>query len=109
MKHALVPKVLNQAVKRNSDRFPKDFMFRLNDKEKKQLVTNCDRFKILARSNSLPFVFTEQGVAQRLNELEYQFMSYAKDNNQQIEDIFKHLNYLIEIHQNPKIGFKIDE
>lgn len=36
-------KVLNQAVKRNQDRFPEDFMFQLTTKEKTELVTNCDR------------------------------------------------------------------
>ena len=38
-------KVLNQAVKRNIERFPEDFMFQLTEKEKKELVTICDRFK----------------------------------------------------------------
>jgi hypothetical protein len=38
-------KALNQAVKRNSKRFPPDFMFSLSENEKKELVTNCDRFK----------------------------------------------------------------
>lgn len=38
-------KVLNQAVKRNIERFPEGFMFKLNDIELKELVTNCDRFK----------------------------------------------------------------
>ena len=36
-------KALNQAVKRNTKRFPKHFMFQLNPEEKKKLVTNCDR------------------------------------------------------------------
>ena len=56
-------KVLNQAVKRNKKRFPSDFMFPLTPKETKQLVTNCDRFKMLKHSSVLPRVFTEQGVA----------------------------------------------
>jgi len=56
-------KVLNQAVKRNSARFPQDFMFQLNDVEKNELVTNCDRFKTLKHSTSNPYVFTEHGVA----------------------------------------------
>ncbi len=55
-------KVLNQAVKRNIDNFPKDFMFRLNDVEKNELVTNCDRLEKLKHSSSNPFVFTEHGV-----------------------------------------------
>jgi hypothetical protein len=37
--------VLNQAVKRNIKRFPEEFMFQLNDNEKNELITNCDRFQ----------------------------------------------------------------
>ncbi len=35
-------KVLNQAVKRNISRFPKDFMFQLTEVEKEYVVANCD-------------------------------------------------------------------
>jgi len=35
-------KVLNQAVKRNLERFPADFMFQLTASEKKKVVTICD-------------------------------------------------------------------
>ena len=56
-------KVLNQAVKRNLERFPINFRFQLTDIEKNELVTNCDRLKVLKHSSVLPFVFTEQGVA----------------------------------------------
>jgi len=56
-------KVLNQAVKRNIERFPKSFRFQLTDIEKLELVTNCDRFIKLKHSSSNPYVFTEQGVA----------------------------------------------
>lgn len=56
-------KVLNQAVKRNIDRFPEPFRFQLTDEEVQQLVTNCDRFKSLKHSSSNPYVFTEQGIA----------------------------------------------
>lgn len=56
-------KVLNQAVKRNLDRFPEHFRFQINDAEKEELVTNCDRFDVLRFSHSNPFAFTEQGVA----------------------------------------------
>lgn len=54
-------KVLNQAVKRNINRFPSDFMFQLNENEKNELVTNCDRLKILKHSNNNPYAFTEHG------------------------------------------------
>jgi len=52
-------KVLNQAVKRNIKRFPNDFMFQLNDIEKTELVTNCDRFTKLKHSTVNPYVFTD--------------------------------------------------
>jgi hypothetical protein len=35
-------KVLNQAVKRNIERFPSDFTFQLTALEKAEVVTNCD-------------------------------------------------------------------
>src|SRR3990170_5325119 len=57
-------KVLNQAVKRNIERFPDDFMFQLTKEElaiwKSQIVTS-NREKMGLRKP--PFVFTEQGVA----------------------------------------------
>jgi len=54
-------KVLNQAVKRNADRFPEDFMFRLTEAEKSEVVTNCDHLQKLKFSPQLPAVFTEHG------------------------------------------------
>jgi hypothetical protein len=54
-------KVLNQSVKRNIERFPEDFMFKLTREELSELVTNCDRFKNLRHSTSLPYAFTEHG------------------------------------------------
>ena len=56
-------KVLNQAVKRNLNRFPEMFRFQLSDNEKNELVTNCDRFETLKHSSVNPYAFTEQGVA----------------------------------------------
>ena len=56
-------KVFNQAVKRNIKRFPKNYRFQLNENEKNQLVTNCDRLNSMKHSSSLPYVFTEQGVS----------------------------------------------
>lgn len=61
--YGIETKVLNQAVKRNINRFPKDFMFALEQKEKDELVTNCDRFDALKHSSTMPYAFTEQGVA----------------------------------------------
>jgi len=54
-------KALNQAVKRNIDRFPDDFMFQLTKHEKEEVVTNCDHLKRLKFSPTLPHAFTEHG------------------------------------------------
>ena len=56
-------KVLNQAVKRNIERFPAQFRFQLSENETIELVTNCDRLQNLKHSSVMPYVFTEQGVA----------------------------------------------
>jgi len=55
-------KQLNQAVKRNTRRFPDDFMFRLTKEEFAEVVTNCDHLQMKYRP-TLPNAFTEQGVA----------------------------------------------
>ena len=56
-------KHLNRQVKRNLSRFPKEFMFQLTETEKHELVTNWHRFAKLKHSSSLPYAFTEHGVA----------------------------------------------
>src|SRR3989338_2702935 len=66
-------RVLNQAVKRNIERFPKEFMFQLTKEElinlKSQSVTSSysrSQFVILKRGQNikyLPYAFTEHGVA----------------------------------------------
>jgi hypothetical protein len=57
-------KVLNQAVKRNSKRFPDDFMFRTTQEEwmvmRSQFVTASP---IKRNVSATPYAFTEQGVA----------------------------------------------
>jgi len=45
-------KHLNRQVKRNTNRFPEDFMFQLNKKEKAELVTKCHRFNMLKHSST---------------------------------------------------------
>ena len=66
--------VLNQAVKRNIDRFPSDFMFQLNETEFKnfrpQFVLNSDNSSQIVMSSRnyrgvkyFPLACTEQGVA----------------------------------------------
>lgn len=60
--YGVTVKALNQAVKRNVNRFPSDFMFRLTEEEwnnlRLQIVTaNISKIRFT------PFVFTEHGVA----------------------------------------------
>jgi hypothetical protein len=76
--YGVQPKALNQAVKRNSKRFPDDFMFKLNKDEmeiwKSQIMTFDEgdslRSQIVTlkagrgeHRKFLPYVFTEQGVS----------------------------------------------
>ena len=56
-------RVLNQAVKRNINRFPEDFMFQLNNFEADQLVSQNVIPHRKYFGGSLPYAFTEQGVA----------------------------------------------
>jgi hypothetical protein len=62
-------KALNQAVKRNAQRFPQDFMFQLTPAEKQEVVTNCDHLARSKFSKSLLFAFTEHGAIQAANVL----------------------------------------
>ena len=55
--------VLNQAVTRNSDRFPEDFMFQLTSEEFESLISQIVISKGRGGTRKLPYVFTEQGVA----------------------------------------------
>ena len=68
-------RVLNQAIKRNIDRFPKDFMFQLKDFEYDSIRLQLDNLNKSMSSQTvmtypakrpniaLPYAFTEQGVA----------------------------------------------
>lgn len=54
---------LNQAVKRNAARFPIDFMFQLTSAERDEVITFCDWFTKWKYASTMPYVFTESGVA----------------------------------------------
>ena len=56
-------KRLNEAVKRNIERFPERFRFQLTKEEMAELVANCDQFNSLKHSTVRSYAFTEQGVA----------------------------------------------
>ena len=84
-------KVLNQAVKRNTDRFPEDFMLQLTENEwqnlKSQFVTSS-----WGGRRKLPFVFSEHGVLMLSSVLSSQ---QAIQVNIQIVRIFSRLRKLL--------------
>ena len=117
-------KVLNQAVKRNSARFPADFMFQLTQEEhdnlKSQIVTST-----WGGNRKLPYAFTEHGVtmlasilrsekavsmsivivrafialrhlARQYEELEEKLNRLEATNKKQFKEIYQVLNLLVE-------------
>jgi hypothetical protein len=57
-------KVLNQAMRRNADRFPSDFMFRLNEEELENLRSQTVTSNVgRGGRRYTPYAFTEHGVA----------------------------------------------
>ncbi|HQJ59788.1 MAG TPA: ORF6N domain-containing protein [bacterium] len=96
-------KVLNQAVKRNKNRFPERFMFMMSDEEKKELVTNCDRLRRLKHSSSNPYAFTEQGVAMLSAVLK---SDTAVDISIKIMDAFVSMRHFIA--ENLKVSQRFD-
>jgi hypothetical protein len=97
------PKRLNEAVKRNISRFPEDFMFQLKKGEFTEVVANCDHLQNLKYRPTLPYVFTEQGVAMLAAVLNSQ---KAIDVNIQIMRAFTQLrNYVFNNYTlNEQIG-----
>jgi hypothetical protein len=59
--YGVATKRLNEQVKRNKDRFPEDFGFRLTEDEKSEVVAKCDHLHKLKYSQALPLAFTEHG------------------------------------------------
>jgi len=97
-------KVLVQAVKRNIERFPEDFMFRLNKKEfvilRSQIVTSSD----WGGRRYAPYAFTEQGVAMLSSVLHSQ---RAIQVNIEIMRAFIRLRQMLASHA--ELARKLDE
>lgn len=119
-------RVLKQAVRRNIERFPEDFMFELSKEEIEQMVS---QFVIPSKSyfgGAKPFAFTEQGVAmlssvlksqtairvniqiirvfvsmrqiaQNHEELAGKLKELETRFNKQFEEVFEALNYLVKL------------
>ncbi|NTW34413.1 MAG: ORF6N domain-containing protein [Bacteroidetes bacterium] len=124
-------RALKQAVKRNIERFPSDFMFQLTDIEAKELVSQNVIPSKSYLGGYLPYAFTEQGVAMlssvlkskkalevnisimrafvvirqyymNYTELKLQIEKLEKDMNLKFNDVYEALKYLIEPPQTPR-------
>jgi len=65
-------RVLNQAVKRNIEKFPRDFMFRITRDESTEISRSRSQSVILKRGHNvkfLPYAFTEHGAIMAANVL----------------------------------------
>ena len=100
-------------------------IFQVNDKEKNELVTNCDRFKMLKHSTVNPYVFTEEGIymlaavlksdisidvnieiirtfkklrefSKHYNALAKKMMELERKNDKQFKEVFKKLDNLVQ-------------
>ena len=57
-------RALKQAVKRNMERFPSDFMFQLTKQEWVEVITNCDKLNLNIKYSPItPLAFTQEGIA----------------------------------------------
>jgi hypothetical protein len=70
--YGVATKAFNQAVKRNADKFPADFMFRLTARKARRLQRSRSQFVTLKRGQNikyLPYAFTEHGAIMAANVL----------------------------------------
>ncbi|MBI5632377.1 MAG: ORF6N domain-containing protein [Nitrospirae bacterium] len=98
-------KVLNQAVKRNLNRFPEDFMFQLTPEEAVEFSRS--QFVTLKRGQNikyLPYAFTENGVAMLSTVLNSE---RAVEVNIQIMRTFTRLREMLLTHKD--LQRKIDD
>lgn len=97
-------KALNQAVRRNPERFPDGFMFVLTREERDEVVTNCDHLRELKFSHRMPLAFTEQGVAMLSSVLR---SKRATQVHIQIMSTFVHLRRMLV--DNKELSRRLDE
>ena len=91
-------RVLNQAVKRNIERFPEDFMFQLNETEWESISSQFVMTSRMKRpKSSLPYVFTEHGVIMLSSVLR---SAVAVQTSIEISRAFIAMrNYIVQNHQ----------
>ena len=88
------PKRLREQIKRNVDKFPEHFMFRLTEIEAEIMITEKAIESKQVLGGSLPYVFTEHGVLQLANVLK---SPRATEMSIKIIEVFVNLrNFLID-------------
>jgi hypothetical protein len=97
-------KRLNEQMRRNIERFPEDFMFRLSAEEKAEVVANCDHLAKLKYSPTLPYAFTEHGALMLGNVLKSE---RAVEVSIMIVRTFVHLRELVS--GNNELSQKLDK
>ena len=101
--YGVEPRVLVQAVKRNIERFPDDFMFQLNLQEVRSLKSQIV-ISSWGGQRFLPYAFTEQGVAMLSSVLK---SKRAAQVNIEIMRAFVRLRQLIA--SNKELAKRLDE
>jgi len=92
-------RALNQAVSRNGDRFPDDFMFQLTLDEGKAVLLSRSQIVTLKRGSNLkyrPYAFTEHGTVMLANILR---SSVAVRASIQVVRAFVHLRQMLAANQ----------
>jgi aromatic ring-opening dioxygenase LigB subunit len=95
---------LRQQVKRNKERFPPDFLFRLTKTEARRLVSQNVIPSRRSLGGSLPYAFTEQGVAMLSSVLKSR---RAAQVNIAVMRAFVRLRELAAVHKH--LAAKLDE
>ena len=102
--YGVTTKRLNEQVRRNIERFPKDFMFQLTAAEKAEVVANCDHLKKLKFASTLPYVFTEHGAIMAASVLN---SPRAIETSVYVVRAFVRIRELISTHK--ELSRKLDE
>lgn len=98
-------RALKQAVKRNTARFPPDFMFELRKAELQELITICDNLPPnIKYSPAMPYAFTEAGVAMLSSVLNSERAILV---NIEIIRVFTRLRQLL--HENIAVRLEIEQ
>ncbi len=102
--YGVTTKRLNEQVKRNRERFPRDFMFQLTTREKAKVVANCDHLNHLKFASTLPHAFTEHGAVMLASVLN---SPVAIEASIRVVRVFVKLKQILS--SNKKLAIKLDE